>query len=512
MAHLVVEIKDKTIYIRSQAFCAQFQDHDENQKALFVFLRSLSCPETGKALFTHQQLADAFEKKDRRDIDNFVRIFRRRGGNFLSYLERQNTKKACSFPEIEGQILETPLLSIAEQYRIFCEEHPQKPVCAQTFRSYVNAIPATKILRRIRQLGFKKDQRFDVKRYLEELLTLDRLSRAKKKEIVEQFPEVDASVACSPRKEGEGVSSASLESKLLAVILYVCGLSQEMLAMLFGVSKTSIHNWIYEVCSADLYWEIIRNIKQWSGQVSVDEKWLKIKGVWHFVLCAVDAVSGFPLLMEIYPTLDADNWTLFFKRFKALYGKPKLIQSDGSQPLAASRRVVFSGVRYQLCKFHKLKNLIKRLRQHVQEPTRFGRCVRLAKHIFTNTSVSRRKHAAKTLQELGGEQVSSYIEERILLYWRKLTMSLTTNASERFNRKIEKCFSGRYGIPSVQSARVLLRGLWLKELFLNGHKHLSATSELASIDLSRICQENLDTGKILHFFHDYDPSQVEKLA
>jgi hypothetical protein len=59
---------------------------------------------------------------------------------------------------------------------------------------------------------------------------------------------------------------------------------------------------------------------------------------------------------------------------------------------------------------------------------------------------------------------------------------------------------------------VLLRGLWLKELLLNGHHHLSQTSELASMNLSRICQEHLDSGKILHFFHDYEASQAKKLA
>ena len=155
---------------------------------------------------------------------------------------------------------------------------------------------------------------------------------------------------------------------------------------------------------------------------------------------------------------------------------------------------------------------MKRLRQHIHNPKRFRRCVRLAKHMFSNMSVSSRKHAAKTLQKLAGNQVSSYIDGHILKYWRKLTMSLTNNASERFNRKIEKCFSGRYGIPSPESAKVLLRGLWLKELLLNGHQHLAATSELTSIDVSSICQEHLDTSKILHFFHDHDLSRIEKMA
>jgi transposase-like protein len=512
MAHLTVEYQDDTFVVRSQEFCCTFTNTDENQKTMFVILRSLSCPETDKSLFTHQQIADAFGKNDRRDIDNFMRDFRKRDGDFLNYLARKNTKKGNACPEIERQILESPLLSIPEQHRIFCQEHPQKKVSEKTFREYVNDIPATKILNRVRGLGFKKDQSFDLRRYLEELLSLDRLSQAKKKEIVEQFPKVESPESPNARKQGEHLNSIPLSSKVLAVILYVSGLPQDMVAMLFNVSKTSIHNWIYSVCSEELYWDIVGNIAQWSGQVSFDEKWVKIKGIWHFVLCAVDKVSGFPLLMEIHSRLDKVSWTLFFKRFKVHYGKPKLIQSDGSQSLAAAREIVFPGVRYQLCKFHKLKNLMKRLREQVKEPKRFKRLVRLAKHIFANKSVSSRKHAAKTLQKVAGGKVSSYIDKSILAPWRNLTMSLTTNASERFNRKIEKCFSGRYGISSVESANVLLRGLFLKELLLNGKKHLAQNSQWMSVDLSRICQEELDMGNILHFFHDYEASQVEKLA
>jgi hypothetical protein len=248
------------------------------------------------------------------------------------------------------------------------------------------------------------------------------------------------------------------------------------------------------------------------GKVSFDEKWVKIAGQWWFVLSAVDAVSGFPLLIALYPTCDAVSWTCFFRRFNAIYGVPTLIQCDGSKALAAAREVVFSGVRYQLCKFHKLKNLMKRLRTHITDPKRFTRCVRLAKHMFTNTSVSSRKAAAKRLQKLAGPEVSAYIEAHIVSPWRKLTLSLTTNASERFNRKIEKCVSARYGIPSEESAKVVLRSLWLKELLLNGQQHLDATPQFQSLDLSRMCQEHVDTGNILHFFHDSDPSQLEKYA
>jgi len=108
--------------------------------------------------------------------------------------------------------------------------------------------------------------------------------------------------------------------KLLVVVLYACAVSQDVLALLFGVGKTSIHHWIYEVCSEGFDWQMLREIVCWSGRVSVDEKWVKIKGVWYFVLCAVDAESGFPLLLDLYPTLDTVSWVVFLTRVKAIYG------------------------------------------------------------------------------------------------------------------------------------------------------------------------------------------------
>lgn len=512
MAHLTVAYHDGLMEIRSQVFCGIFQDTESNQKLLFVLLRLFSCPVTGKPFFTWQAIADAFGKKDRRNMQNFMQEFRKCEGDFLQYLDRKNIKKDHLFPLIEVQVLSAPLLSIAKHYRAFCEAHTQERVCEQTFRKYVNAIPAMKILQRIRQLRFKQEPLFDVRRYLQELLDLPLLSGVKPKEVVEVFPEVNGLASEPRRTRGERGTAPPLPVKLLVVILSACGLSQEILAVLFGVSKTSIHNWMYLVCGKELEAEILKSITRWSGQVSFDEKWIKIKGTWYFALCAVDSISGFPLLIDLYPTLETVSWTLFFKRFRAIYGLPQLIQSDGALALAAAREAVFPRIRYQLCKFHKLRNLMKRIRQQTHDPKLLTRCLRFAKHIFSNRWVSSRKYAAKTLQTLAGEQVASYIEEHILTCWRHLTLSLTSNAAERFNRKIEKCVSARYGFSSVKSAQVFLRALWLKEVVLNGQKHLATTSEFARLDLSRICQEHVTTDRILHFFWAYCPSLAEELG
>ena len=211
MAHLEVEIHDKTMVIRSQAFCCNFPDVGKNKKAVLVFLRALCSPGTGKALFTYQCLADAFGDAARQNVS----------------------------------------------------------------------------------------------RYLKELLALPTVSAAKKKEIVEVFPDVQAEKQRPSIKKAIEVSTPAAQKKLLVVLLYICNVSQDMLLLLFGVGKTSIHNAMYAVCSEELEWQILRAIVCWSGTVSVDEKWLWIDERWHFALCAVDSVTGVPLLMTVSPTLDS---------------------------------------------------------------------------------------------------------------------------------------------------------------------------------------------------------------
>lgn len=512
MAHLEVTTQDNMLDVRGQGFCLKIPEVGKNKKAILPILRGFYDSDTGQPLFTYQEIADAFGYQARQNVENFVAEFQATGGDLHQYVSPNNTKHDRLCEPIAEQIITSPGLGIHQHYLAFLEDHPDDTLSEATFRKYARELDVLKLLKRVQSLFSQAREEFDTKQYLQEILEMETIPSAKKKEIVERFPETQPSSAGREPTLTARFSEFKMERKLLVVLLYICNVSQEMLALLFGVSKTSIHRYIYDVCGADVTWQILGQIVRWSGQVSFDEKWIKIDGTWHFVLCAVDAVTGFPLLMDIYPTLDTVSWMVFFKRFHKLYGRPKLIHCDGSQALAAAREVVFAGVRYQLCKFHKLKNLMKRLRQHIREPKRFRRAVRFAKHIFTNKTVSSRKQAAKSLQELAGQPVSSYIDDHILSSWRHLTMSLTTNASERFNRKIAKCFSGRYGISSVDSAQGLLRGLWLKELLLNGHPHMAQTSEVASINVSRICQEHLDPSKILHVFHDDEVSHVEKLA
>jgi transposase-like protein len=504
--------QEKKIGVTIGAMRIELKASQPNRKTLSVIIRELKCLESGKPVFTFQEIADNLGYEARQNTNNFYREFHANGEDFLAFLSRQNTLKEQVFPLIEAQVLESPWLSPHEHYVAFCEHHPDTSISAPTFRDYVNDIESVKILKRRKHFTPETPDGLNADIYIRELLEIAQFSPAKQKEIVAVFPEVGSCPQPCASRQSLEVESPTIQKKLLVLFLYVCNVSQEMLAPLFGVGKTTVHNWIYDVSTAELKWMLLTAITCWSGHVSFDEKWIWVDECWHFALCAVDTVTGFPLLIEIYPSCDEVSWTLFFHHFKALYGMPRLILSDGSVSLAAARKRVFKHIRFQLCKFHKLKNLMKQIRKHVQERSSRICCYRLAKHIFANRYVSSRKYAAKTLQRIAGNKVSSYIDGHILGCWRHLTMSLTNNAAERFNRKIEKCFSGRYGLPNLKSAEVLLQGLWFKELLVHGRKHMAATSEMATLDLSTLCQEHLDTNKILHFSHDSDPSCLEQLG
>ena len=211
---------------------------------------------------------------------------------------RKTAKHDRLFPVSEAAVLETPLLSAHQQYLSFCEAHPADTLSEETFRKYANEIDGLKITKRVQQMVKARTNTLDLSQYLAEVLECERGSGTKQQEMVEGFPEVQE--ASSPGAVTEvDLSCPVVHKRLLVVLLFACNVSQERLARLMGVSKSSIHYWISGLCTGEFEWQMLGEIACWSGKVSFDEKWVRIKGRWYFVLCAVDSISGFPLLIGL---------------------------------------------------------------------------------------------------------------------------------------------------------------------------------------------------------------------
>jgi transposase-like protein len=211
---------------------------------------------------------------------------------------------------------------------------------------------------------------------------------------------------------------------------------------------------------------------------------------------AVDVISGSPLLVDYFQYKTAQSWQAFFTVFKMHYGTPKLIVSDGCLSLKAGRTAVFPEVKYQYCKFHKIKNLIKKVFKHEIDPKKAKKLIKKTKQVFSRKTRGGRRKALLELEMMLPSEMKDYFKERIKDVWLNLTNSLTSNAAERWNRKIKKVLFGRYGLKSPETIKQLVYCLWFKELIIKGKKHLASESIIKNIKITTIGQEMMKNHKM----------------
>ena len=478
-------------------------------KFLVLFLRCIKDLE-GACLFSFQYISDVLGHPGRQWSHNIYQSWENSGYNLMLFMQDKRKAGEDVLALITEIVLAYPLRSILEQHREFNKAYPEKEMCINAFRDYVSAVDCSKlitVLRKQLQTGKlnPKDSYF-----INVLLSQgERISSLQKKYISDLHPDKKDLL---PTDSGNDIDwkNQNIQKYLLVSFLYIHGVPQQKLAFLFGVSKTSIHNWVHKILNKELEHTMLNMITKWSGKICVDEKWIRIAGKWQYVLTAVDSITGVPLLSKRFESCDSAAWILFFKDFKLYYGKPTLIISDGSNSLLAGLNYVFKGVRHQLCWFHKLKNLHKRIYQIQDDKTR-KRAFLFAKGIFHNKNVSSRKYAANQLAGLD-ENISKYIKKSILNQWLKLTFCLTSNAAERYNRKIEKCINSRYGVKNEKCADALINGLWFSDLLTRGSVHCENNNQLGDIDFSNILKTNFENKQILHFFNNNETKDLNNAA
>lgn len=157
--------------------------------------------------------------------------------------------------------------------------------------------------------------------------------------------------------------SLSLERRNLALLvtyLVGCGLNLKTIGLLLDVCKGTVSNLWHKI--SELQSLILNSIVKWSGKISIDEKFIRINDKAWYVISIVDHVTHLPLYVDVFPNVRKESYEACIRMFKLSYKKdPTLIVSDGSKALAAARMVVFPHVHFQYCKFHKIRNLIKRI-------------------------------------------------------------------------------------------------------------------------------------------------------
>ncbi len=466
--------------------------------ALLVVLLRCIKDTKGKPILTFQKISDILGHPGRQWSQNIMKAWENANQNLPLFLQDKRQISEELLKQVSDFVLLYPLRSILDLHREFIKAFPEQQMCINAFRDILSAVDCCKFITSIHQQLTDGKLTIKSKYFISVLLNQERVVN---KDYKAYISELVAAPLTATNLEDKDIdwSNFKVQNALLISLLYTFGVSQQHLSLLFGVSKTTIHNIITDFCDARLTGFIFRMIGQWSGKVNIDEKWIKIKGSWQYILSAVDSVTGMPLLVQRFASIDTADWTLFMSDFKSHYGVPTLITSDGSGSLLAALRIVFPRVRHQLCWFHKLKNLYKHLYKEKYDPEIRKQVFTLVAGMFHRKSVSSRKKAARDLYQIAGSTIQCYMKKSIFGPWLKLTLCLTNNAAERFNRKIEKCFACRYGVKNEACADVLIRCLWFSEILLKGKVHWKKDSGLENVDLPKIVKNSLDATQIIHF-------------
>jgi len=431
--------------------------------------------------------------KDRRDVDNYFREFCSKGQDFLSFITRKSELSKYVI-DIQEFVLANLFLAPTELYTMFMEKHQEIKMSQPTFNKYLTQMDTHQVLQHLHKCLDKNTAHFKNEHVITYLANNISESVVKKKiEVIQKEQK--------PQKSNHKATNMSLKTTTLCYLvmfLVGSGMSYDLISFVFGISKSYVYKLLRNIPRIDQM--ILESIRRWSGKLCVDEKFVKHNGKWCYVFSAVDFTTGIPLLVRYFENRTAVSWTLFFTEFKQKFSTPNLIVTDECPSIASGRLTVFSKVPFQCCKFHKMKNFISKIYEHEKDPEMRKLLINKLKQAFSRKTTGNRRKALMELSKIVYGNLKIFFQYAVLGQWKHLRKSLTSNTAERWNRKIKKIVSGKYGLKSPETIQLLINCLWFKEIIMNGQIHLSPKSMLSNLNISKICQEKISNKRMEHLF------------
>jgi len=389
---------------------------EQDERLAMVLCRLLS-GETGKPSATYRQLAEAFGKKSRQDVENHMQKLRRAGGSpARMILDGRGGRPSTLHPDVVKSIAEhwqrDPLASCEETCRWLATRRmppgvplPTPEELGRQTRIHGNLLPMRNAVRRLLDVtGGKAGVRHAVlvKRLLEVLDEQDRLLRDAGVEaprspgIVERTADGDRSgrisktgaaflavlrplvSAVSVERDGHLAATTGapdLAPLRFAALRSVLRLSIGQVAALVGRSKSAVHRGLVGCERVLTALDPFPAAAGFGGILGLDEKWLRIPKSfpekeraegrkWRYAHFAVDATTGDLLHVDVYEASDSANIRAFLAALRARGIRPRAVVTDMLSAYAGAIEDTFGpGVTHHHCLFHHLQAVRHRLRE-----------------------------------------------------------------------------------------------------------------------------------------------------
>ncbi len=496
MAYLEIDSSNENLKVNAEFGSFEMPNSQSNKKACMIMLRSLKEPQSDTPLFTYQNIADAFGYPDRRNVHNYWSEFESCGGDLLNFLNRKRKVDTTVINAVGAVVSKKPIASLSE----ICDEvnnllgrSDLTNANVQTALEQTSCIYIRKELKRCWELG-EFHPKEDI--LLEELMmsaAKDFADENEQKcspllrslEIAPADAEKDklqggiqenqleaATDLLNPNKSPDEISRP-IRLMIFAIALYYWNVPLSRIGMWLGVSKSTVYNWITGLAMA--LWPLIESAireRVKGAKLYVDEKWIKIKGKWHFWFVAVDAESGIPILGLLLPSQNQWACRWFMVKLKRYGICPNVVITDGLLGYASAIAIVFTNAKHLLCLFHHQQGVTRLIAKYFKNADDAGEIKRKMKKVVQakdGRTVKRRLDRLKKEAGKKGWDIDRWIKRtqdnlvRLLPALRKNCYPKTTNEIERFFRVFQRFYKTRGGFHSVLSAK---RGLLL---FLIGY-------------------------------------------
>jgi transposase-like protein len=519
---MIVERKDTQFRIVGQGISSGWwEDTPSNRKAMVVFLRTLR-DDQGKALFTHQEVASVLGSSNRQASDEHMQQFRDSGGDLLRYLRRKR--------KVDGPVVEAVEEVLGEDVWVSLEELAvrvngrlgREDLTVGNMESALDQLSG-RVVRRLYQKVVERGaghyrESYVVGRLFGMVLegdgggvqvgsweegvvaSLVEGTAALGEQGLEGMEEVsdggrkaqEALLEAQEEITSEGLGevwSSRLGWMLWSLLLYRHGISLSVIGGWLGVDKSTVCRWLSEVARVGWDWLVCLRVG-FSGQVSVDEKWIKIGGVCWYVFAAVDCVSGYPLHVALYPSNSGWYCKLFLLELKRVGYIPKVIITDGWDGYVQAIRDVFPHAEHLLCRFHVLRALYRRLRQVGVWDEQLWSGVRKVFQTSDKRTVHRRvERLGLLLEGVGaGEVWVRFLSKlpKVLPAVGSTWRPSTANGVERFFGALDRLYRIKGPFGDVDSARKHIGLFMLCYVFEMGAQGQACPLEQAGVDVGQL--------------------------
>jgi len=463
-----IQEEDNKFRIVWQGFSMDWlPDTPSNRKALLVFLRSL-LDEECKHIFTFQELSKLFKSNNRQASSQHMEDFRDSGSDFLDCLTRKRKVDSVVVEAVVCELEGDPLAKLKELAELVNMRLGRKDLTEANIEVALEQISYGKIRSSILNQLANGEAHYQESYLLSEMMgTGNGISIGQKAGI--QIPETGGMIISDPTSIRDlitpDISTSSIKDSMkwvvFCMVLYFHGLPLSVLSSWLHVHKTTVLRWMLGF-ALELFPMVYKCIldKVKGNIVYIDEKWLKIKGKWHYWFVVLDSETELPILASLLGTRSKWSCRWIGCKLKQIGKLPQVIITDG----LASYNNMVEGAKHILCHFHHQQGVTKWLKKHfgseVKDKAQIdSKKKEMKKMLQTEDKRTSRRRFARLKESSDTLGIKEWVDQteanlpKLLPSVGSKRIPKTTNAIERFFRSFNRFYKMKCGFFTVISAK-----------------------------------------------------------